>query len=62
MGIQNQPTEKKLVPHFELRKKSEGDNFHVVIPNWTIDYTIEWLCENAQATDSQKGIEESFFF
>ena len=62
LGIQNQPTEKKLVPHFELRKKSEGDNFHVVIPNWTIDYTIEWLCENAQATDSQKGIEESFFF
>lgn len=52
----------KLVPYFDVREKSAGDNFHVVIPNWTCNYAINWLCEQAQGTDSQSGLQDSFYF
>jgi hypothetical protein len=52
----------KLVPHFEVREASQGDNYQVVIPNWTVGYTINWLCKNAQGIDSTSGLQDSFFF
>ena len=52
----------KLVPHFEVREASQGDNFQVIIPNWTVGYTMNWLCKNAQGTDASSGLQDSFFF
>jgi len=52
----------KLVPHFEVRESSQGDNFQVIIPNWTVAYTMNWLCMNAQGIDSTSGLQDSFFF
>lgn len=52
----------KLSPYFEVREKSQGDNFHVVIPNWSVNYAMNWLVGQAQGTDSQSGLQDSFFF
>ena len=52
----------KLIPHFEVREASQGDNYQVVIPNWTVGYTMNWLCKNAQGIDSTSGLQDSFFF
>ena len=39
LGIINEDTTDKFQPHFEVREKSQGDNYHVVVPNWTVGYT-----------------------
>ena len=49
-------------PYFEELKHSQGDNYHVIIPNWTINYTINWLCNNAQGVDETSGLQDSYFF
>ena len=49
-------------PYFGVREKSKGDQFHVVIPNWTVGYTINWLCKQAQGVDSQSGLQDSFYW
>lgn len=48
--------------HFEIREKSSGDNFHVVVPNYTLSYAINYLCRQAQGTDAESGLQDSFFF
>ena len=62
LGIVNEPTDSKLEPFFEVREKSQGDNYHVVIPNWTVNYTINWLCKQAQGVDANSGLQDSFFW
>jgi len=52
----------KLTPYFEIREKSQGDNYQVVIPNWSVNYAINWLVGQAQGVDSQSGLQDSFFF
>ena len=52
----------KLTPYFEVREKSQGDNYHVLIPNWSVNYSINWLAAQAQGIDSQSGLQDSFFF
>ena len=52
----------KLSPYFEIREKSQGDNFHVIIPNWSVNYAMNWLTTQAQGVDSQSGLQDSFFF
>ena len=52
----------KLTPYFEVREKSQGDNFHVVVPNWSVNYAMNWLVNQAQGVDSQSGLQDSFFF
>ena len=49
-------------PYWEVREKSQGDNYHVVIPNWTVGYTINWLCKQAQGIDENSGLQDSFFW
>ena len=49
-------------PWWEVREKSQGDNYHVVIPNWTIGYAINWLCKQAQGIDSSSGLQDSFYW
>ena len=62
LGIANETKDAKLEPYFELREKSQGDSFHVVVPNWTVISTINHLCKEAQGTDSSSGFTDSFFF
>jgi len=50
------------IPGFEVREKSQGDKYHVVIPNWTVGYTINWLCKQAQGVDSNSGLQDSFYW
>ena len=52
----------KLTPYFQVREKSQGDKYHVVIPNWTINYAMNWCCSQAQGIDSQSGLQDSYFF
>ena len=52
----------KLESYFEVREKSQGDKYHVVIPNWTVGYTINWLCKQAQGVDSNSGLQDSFYW
>ena len=49
-------------PYWEVREKSQGDNYHVVIPNWTVGYSINWLCKQAQGIDSSSGLQDSFYW
>ena len=62
LGIVNKNLKTKLEPYFEVREKSPEENFHVVIPNWTVNYTINWLCKQAQGVDSKSGLQDSYFF
>jgi|TARA_B110000263_G_C15299008_1_gene506990 hypothetical protein len=62
LGIANEVKDKKLEAFFEVREKSQGDNYHVVIPNWSVNYTMNWLCAQAQGLDSSSGLQDSFFF
>ncbi len=62
LGIKNETVKEKLVPHFEVREKSQGDNYHVVIPNWTVNYSINWLCSQSQGIDESSGLQDSFYW
>jgi len=62
LGIINKSTDTKLETYFEVREKSQGDNYHVVIPNWTVGYAINWLCKQAQGIDANSGLQDSFFW
>lgn len=62
LDIINDPEATGFQPHFEVREKSQGDNYHVVIPNWTIGYAINWLCKQAQGIDSSSGLQDSFYW
>ena len=62
LDIANEVKDKKLEPHFEVREKSQGDNYHIVIPNWTVNYTINHLCSEAQGIDASSGLADSFYF
>jgi hypothetical protein len=62
LGIANSPKDNTLEPHFELREKSLGDNYHIVVPNWTVNYTINHLCAKAQGIDASSGLTDSFYF
>jgi len=63
LGIQNNPEVKyqPIIPFFERRQKSKEEH-HVVIPNWTVHKTINWLCSKAQSNDYNSGVADSFFF
>lgn len=62
LGIANEVKDKKLESYFEVREKSQGDNYHVLIPNWTVGYAMNYLCASAQGIDSTSGLQDSFFF
>lgn len=62
LGINNSGAGGKLEKYFEVREKSQGENYQIVIPNWTVGYTINWLCKNAQGVDSESGLQDSFFW
>ncbi len=62
LGIANEVKDKKLEPYFDIREKSQGDNYHIVIPNWTVNYTINHLCAEAQGTEATSGLADSFYF
>ena len=63
LGIQNSSDVPyaPLVPFFERRQISKEEH-HVVIPNWTIHKTLNWLCSKAQSNDYNSGISDCFFF
>ena len=52
----------KRRPFFENIIGSPGEQYHVVIPNWTVNYAINWLCQQAQGEDKTTGFQDSFFF
>ena len=52
----------KLTPYFQVREKSQGDNYHVVVPNWSVNYAINWCCGQAQGIGSESGLQDSYFF
>ena len=52
----------KLTPYFQTREKSKGENLHIVVPNWSVNYAINWLCSQAQGVDSSSGLQDSYFF
>ena len=52
----------KLTPYFQVREKSQGDNYHVIVPNWTVNYAMNWCCSQAQGIGSQSGLQDSYFF
>ena len=62
LDIKNENLNKKLVPYFEVREKSQGEQYQVVIPNWTTNYTINWLCSQAQGIDESSGLQDSFYW
>ena len=62
LDIKNETLDKKLEPHFEVREKSQGENYHVIIPNWTVNYAINWLCAQAQGVDDSSGLQDSFYW
>jgi len=62
LDIKNDPEGQSFQPYFEVREKSQGDNYHVVIPNWTIGYSINWLCKQSQGIDSSSGLQDSFYW
>jgi len=62
LDIKNKTLDKKLEPYFEVREKSQGEQYHVVIPNWTVNYTINWLCSQAQGIDESSGLQDSFYW
>ena len=62
LGIINFPLTTKLQPYFEVREKSQGDNYHLVIPNWSVESCINYMCKQAQGVDSNSGLQDSFFW
>ena len=52
----------KRRPFFENVIGSPGEQYHVVIPNWTVNYAINWLCQQAQGEGYFTGFQDSFFF
>jgi hypothetical protein len=62
LDIVNSPLNKKLESYFEVREKSQGEQYHVIIPNWTVNYTINWLCSQAQGVDESSGLQDSFYW
>jgi hypothetical protein len=52
----------KLRPFFENIIGSPGEQYHIVIPNWTVNYAINWLLQHAQGEDYLSGFQDSFFF
>ena len=61
LGIANKPLKNKLQPHFERRMDAKEEH-HVIIPNWTVQETINWLCSKSQDNDYAGGVTDSFFF
>ena len=49
-------------PYWEVREPSSDDSGNVIIPNWTVNYAINWLCSKAQGKQNDSGIQDSFFF
>lgn len=62
LDIKNKNLGKKLESHFEVREKSQGDKYHVVIPNWSTNYTINWLCSQAQGVSNSSGLQDSYYW
>ena len=63
LGIDTEtPPSGSVFPYFEVIEQSQNNNYHVVVPNWTVNYAINWLCNNAQGTDSKSGLQDSYFF
>ena len=52
----------KLKPFFETSVWDKAQDNKVIIPNWSINYTINWLCKQAQGRDDAEGLQDSFFF
>ena len=52
----------QLEPYFETAIHDKNQDTKVVIPNWTINYAINWLCARAQGIDSSSGLQDSFFW
>ena len=55
-------TSTKLKPYFEVSDWDTNENTKVIIPNWTVNYAINWLCKEAQGKDDAEGLQNSFFF
>ena len=49
-------------PYWEVREPSSDESGNVIIPNWTVNYAINWLCSKAQGKQVDSGIQDSFFF
>ena len=52
----------KRTPFFENIIGSSEEQYHIVIPNWTVNYAINWLCQQAQGEGYFTGFQDSFFF
>jgi hypothetical protein len=53
---------KNTGPYWENIVESTDTPGQVIIPNWTVNYAINWLCSKAQGKSAGAGIEDSFFF
>ena len=62
LKIVNKNLDTKCTPYFQVREKSDKDNYHVVIPNWSAGYAINWLCKRAQGIGPNSGLQDSFFW
>ena len=51
-----------LLPGWQVREESKGNQYHVVIPNWTVGYTINWLCKQSQGDTVNSGLQDSFYW
>tara|TARA_Y100001963_G_scaffold57872_1_gene80995 strand:+ start:4954 stop:6444 length:1491 start_codon:yes stop_codon:yes gene_type:complete len=62
LGIKVENKNKKLTPYFEVREKSSEENFQIVIPNWSVNYAMNYLIGEAQGTKKGSGLQDCFFF
>tara|TARA_Y100001963_G_scaffold106797_1_gene147595 strand:+ start:2530 stop:4011 length:1482 start_codon:yes stop_codon:yes gene_type:complete len=42
--------------------KDEFEGAEVIIPNWTVNYAINWLCKEARGANYESPIHDSFYF
>tara|TARA_B100000131_G_C18089955_1_gene601777 strand:- start:19 stop:1533 length:1515 start_codon:yes stop_codon:yes gene_type:complete len=63
LDISNDPSSISgtLQPGFEWRTPASEEH-QVIIPNWTVQNTINWLCSKAQANDYSSSPLDSYFF
>ena len=50
------------MPYFETSIWDKNQDVKVVIPNWTVNYAINWLCKEAQGRDDADALQDTCFF
>ena len=59
LNISQEPEKVADGRFMSVREQSEPDNIHVVIPNWTIEHTLGWLC--GQMTKETGTYRDNFY-